>query len=198
MKYIKTSLNNFISEKRFQINNLPSNIVLLTSNLNGEGGLFMLYDTKNQNPIGYISFSYYDTIRSYTVGGAYSKHGYGPFLYEIVMTQVYPHGLSMSRDSTTSDDALNVWRKFLKRSDVKNERIKSEEITHKKEDWLSSGFLDDEPEYRQTIFDLEDTRFYYNFGKEKLNKMIEDGKKYADDNNLSEKSIEYLSWDLEN
>lgn len=189
------NFKSFVNE-RYEISNIPKNIILL-SILKNNSTKFMFFDTLSKKPIGYISFSLYPTINSYTVGGAYSERGYGAFLYECSMTFVYPNGLSMSRDSTTSDDALNVWRKFETRNDVKKERIYSDEITHKKEDWLGSDFLGDNPEYRQKIFDLEDTRFYYNFGKEKLNKLIEVGKKYMNDNDISEQDVEYMSWDLE-
>jgi hypothetical protein len=185
----------FLNE-RFEISNIPSNIVLL-SILKNNSTEFMLFDKLTKKPIGYISFYLYPKINSFTVGGAYSERGYGAFLYECAMTFVYPTGLSMSRDSTISDDALNVWRKFETRNDVKKERMYSDEITHKKEDWLESDFLGDNPEYRQKIFDLEDTRFFYNFGKEKLNKLIEVGRKYMSNNNISEEDIEYMSWDLE-
>ena len=103
----------------------------------------------------------------------------------------------MSRDSTTSDDALKVWFKFKDRKDVRSERMNSDEITHKKEDWLEGGFLDDDPEYRQSIFDLEDTRFFYNYGKDKLNKLIETGREYMSINNISEEDVEHMTWDLE-
>jgi hypothetical protein len=187
--------NLFVNE-RYDITNLSNDIIIL-SKLKKESYLFLLYDTKIKSPIGYISFNLYPTIDSYTVGGAYSNRGYGALLYECAMTYVYPNGLSMSRDGTTSDDALNVWRKFNHRTDVKKERIYSDEITHKKEDWINSGYLDDDLDYRQSIFDLEDTRFYYNFGKNKLNKLIEIGKKYMIKNNISEQNVEYMSWDLE-
>jgi len=105
----------FLNE-RYEINNLPKNIVLLSES---NSGTFLLYNINTKTPIGYISFGQYPTINSYTVGGAYSEHGYGPFLYECAMTYVYPNGLSMSRDGSTSFDALEVWKKFDKRSDVK-------------------------------------------------------------------------------
>ena len=195
-KFIKTTIREYLNE-RYEISNIPSNIVLLSILNNNNNTKFMLFDTLTKKPIGYISFNFYPKINSFTVGGAYSERGYGAFLYECAMTFVYPNALSMSRDSTTSDDALNVWRKFETRNDVKKERMYSDEITHKKEDWLESDFLGDNPEYRQKIFDLEDTRFYYNFGKEKLNKLIEVGRKYMNDNGISDKDVEYMSWDLE-
>jgi len=185
----------FINE-RYEINNIPSNIILLSIFQNNEYK-FLLYNIVSKEPIGYISFHLHLPINSYTVGGAYSEHGYGVFLYECAMTYIYPNGLSMSRDSTTSDDALNVWRKFDERNDVKKERMFSDEITHKKEDWIESGFLSEDPKYRESIFDLEDTRFYYNLGKDKLNELIKKGEKYMVDNNISEQDVEYMSWDLE-
>lgn len=195
-KNIATTIFEYLNE-RYKINNLSKDIVLLSKGLTNNGGKFLLYDIINKTPIGYISFGLYPKIKSFTVSGAYSDDGYGAFLYECAMTYVYPSGLSMSRDSTTSGDALNVWFKFNIRDDVKKERMYSNEITHKKEDWLEGGLFDDNPEYRQHIFDLEDTRFFYNFGKDKLNKLIEIGEKYMNDNNISGKDVEYMSWDLE-
>ena len=185
----------FLNE-RYEINNLPKNNVIL-SKIDGDSGTFLLYNTSTKTPIGYISFGLYPTINSYTVGGTYSEHGYGAFLYECAMTYVYPNGLSMSRDSTTSGDAISVWEKFETRNDVKKERMNSDEITHKKEDWAEGGLFNDNPDYLQKIFDLEDTRFLYTFGKDKLNKLIQNGKEYMNNNNISETDVEYMSWDLE-
>ena len=81
------SFNNFLLE-RFNINNLPSNIILLSSDLNKDGGVFLLYYKDNKTPIGYISFGLYPGIESFTTGGCYSENGYGAFLYESVMTYI--------------------------------------------------------------------------------------------------------------
>ena len=189
------NIEQFLNE-RYEISNLPKNIILL-SNINDDGVTFLLYDVKSKKPIGYIGFGFHPIINSFTVGGAFSEHGYGPFLYECAMTYVYPNGLSMSRDGNTSGDSLTVWTKFETRNDIKKERMWSDEITHKKEDWIESGFLDDDPEYRQKIFDLEDTRFFYSFGKDKLKNLIRMGRVYMKHNNISEQDIEYMSWDLE-
>lgn len=183
--------------ERYKISNLPKHIILLSDALSNEHGTFLLYDTKKEEPIGYISFNLYKKINSFTVGGAYAQDGYGAFLYECAMTYIYPNGLSMSRDGITSDDALNVWWKFSERNDVKKERMYSDEKTHKQEDWIAGGFLDDDPEYRQSIFDLEDTRFFYSFGKDKLTKLIKIGKDYMVKNGISEQGIEYMIYELE-
>lgn len=185
----------FLNE-RYKISNIPNNIILLSKD-KSEGGHFLLFDIKNKKPIGYIDFSYYDLIKSYVVNGAFSEHGYGPFLYESAMTMVYPNGLGMSRDSSTSPDALEVWEKFDKRKDVKKERFESGEITHKKKDLPSGGFYNDRPEYLEYIFQLEDTKFFYDYGKNKLNKLLEIGIKYKNEHNITDDDIEEMSWDLE-
>ncbi len=188
--------NDFLNE-RYDSKTLPNNVVLL-SIIKDNYTTLLLYNDSTKKPIAYITFSLYENIGSFTVNGVYSSEkGYGVFLYECAMTFVYPNTLSMSRDSTTSDDALNVWFKFKQRKDVKNDRIFSDEVTHKKRDWIESGFLDDNIEYRDSIFELEDTRFSYNFGKEKLNKLIKVGRTYMQDNDISEKEVEYMCWDLE-
>lgn len=195
---MRNKLNNFIQflNERYEIGNLPKNIELL-SIINNKSTTFLLYDINVEKPIGYIGFGLYPTINSYTVGGAYSEHGYGPFLYECAMTYVYPNALSMSRDGSTSFDALEVWGKFNKRSDVRKERIYSDEITHKKEDLPGGGMFDDDPEAMNRIFELEDTRFFYTFGKDNLNKLIQSGKEYMTKNGITEQDVEYMSWDLE-
>ena len=196
-----TKFVNFVNE-RYEINNLSEHVVILNiEDVNDDYFTFLLYDIIEKTPIGYIAFGYYNVIESYMVDGAYSKHGYGPFLYESAMTKVYPNGISMSRLSTTLDDALNVWNKFLNREDVRHERMYSDEITHKKEDWGiefdGTGFLDDQPKYKQSIFDLEDTRFFYNYGKDKLENLLEIGRKYQIDNDISDDDIEYMKYELE-
>ena len=80
---MRNKLNNFIQflNERYEIGNLPKNIELL-SIIDNKSTTFLLYDINVEKPIGYIGFGLYPTINSYTVGGAYSEHGYGPFLYE--------------------------------------------------------------------------------------------------------------------
>ncbi len=178
--------------ERYDINNLSDDIVLFSVGLNVEYCKFLLYNIKTKRPIGYISFGIHKPIGSFTVDGAYSESGYGPFLYECAMTYVYPNGLSMSRVSETSDEALSVWKKFKERSDVENERINSDELTFKK-DILKDADVDE----TNPILDLEDTRFKYNFGKDKLDKLIRIGKEYRKNNNISDKDVEEMSYSLE-
>lgn len=52
-----------------------------------------------------------------------AEHGYGPLLYEIAMSNIYPHYLSPDDPSRVSDDAKNIWKKFCSRKDT-NKKIK--------------------------------------------------------------------------
>jgi hypothetical protein len=85
--------NDFLND-RYEINNLPKNIVLL-SEIDSNSGTFLLYNINTKKPIGYISFDLYPTINSYTVGGAYSEHG-------LVPKPPIPNALTISCISCTS------------------------------------------------------------------------------------------------
>lgn len=114
-----------------------SNLILLTkTNTSSNGVTFLLYNPETKLPIGYIGFGYEINSDAFTVGGAYSEHGYGPLLYEMAMTYIYPKGLSASQDSSTSDDARIVWEKFIERGDVKKERITRVKPSEREEDLI--------------------------------------------------------------
>jgi hypothetical protein len=198
MRKIIDKVKNFkqFTNERYEISNLPNNIVLLSKE-KSDGGHFLLFNIETKTPIGYISFGYYPLIESDVVYGIYSKRGYGVFLYESAMTHVYPNGLGMSRDGSTSPDALDVWTKFDRRMDVRKKRFQSDEITHKMEDLPDGGTYDDNPKYLEYIFQLENTRFFYDYGKDKLNKLLNIGIKYKIKYNISDDDIEHMSWDLE-
>lgn len=176
-----------------------SNLILLTkTTLSSDGGTFLLYNPETKSPIGYIGFGYETNSDVFAVGGAYSEHGYGPLLYEMAMTYVYPNGLSASQDSSTSDDAQIVWEKFIKRGDVKKEKITRDKPSEREEDLIDG--CDGDPDYlefAQREIDLKNIKFIYSFGKDKLMKMIDIGREYAIKNNISDEKIEYMLYDLE-
>lgn len=190
------NFNGFINE-RFTHDNLK-NVILLTYELVNNSGMFLLYDVVNNSAIGYIQFCYVVNGDIFT-SGIYSKNGYGPLLYEIVMTWVYPKGLAPSQDSGTSDDANVVWDKFKKRDDVKKTHIERNGMSDKEED-LIDGCGGDEECLKQVkkIIDLHNIRFTYTFGISFLNKMIEKGEIYKIKNNLSSSTIYKMCIDLEN
>lgn len=195
MKYLLNFLN-FNLNERFTIKNsgLKNNIVLLKTN---DDIYYMLYNITTKKQLGYISFNYNENVDVYTIDGVYAKSGYGAFLYETAMTYVYPKGCSLTRQSNTSPEALDVWDKFNKRNDVYKERMYSDEITHKKEDLSKGGFYNDNPKYLEYIFELEDTKFFYSYGKDVLEKLLEKGNTYKIENNISDDDIEGMCWDLE-
>jgi hypothetical protein len=162
MRYIKIRYD--LLNERYDINTLPENIVLLFDG----GGKFFLYDIDKKEVIGFIVFSN-------DVGRVSSKYkGFGVFLYETAMTYRYPLGLCMSLDGETSKRALNVWKKFSKRADVKSVIDNNIVSTYKK--------------------DLSNTMFYYSYGKDKLNNLIEIGRKYMLENDISENDVENMEY----
>ena len=135
---------------------------------------FLLYH--NDTPIGVITYYYDVEVDVYCVSGSYvtdeyQGKGYGTFLYESVLTKVYPKGCTMSRESNTSDSAIAVWEKMSNRKDVKKERINYKGMTHKRED-LPNGFMSDNKEWIKKVLTIEDTRFFYNYGKSKLDSYM--------------------------
>jgi len=180
-------------------NILKENIILLSNRINNT---FLLYNKKTKKQVGYIGFNYCDSVDTYTVGGIfldipYMNNGLGTFLYESAMTHVYPKGLSMSRDGSTSPAAISIWNRFNDRKDVKKERMYSDEITHKKKDLPAGGMYDDNLDELEHIFILEDTKFYYTYGKKILNNYIKEGNIYKKEHNITDNDIEIMTWDLE-
>lgn len=179
----------FVNE-RYDINTMPNNIVLL-SLLYKDAGKFFLYDITQQKVVGFIVF---DDV----VDRVYSENdGFGAFLYETAMTYVFPKGLSMSREGSTSEEALVVWDKFNQRSDVKKERMYSSETTYKKEKLPLLNKYKNNPKKLQHILDLEDTKFFYSYGKNKLNNLIEIGNKYMQENGISESDLDNMEVNID-
>ena len=61
-----------------------------------------------------------------------AEHGYGPLLYEIAMSDVFPNYLCPDDPSRVNDDAKKIWKKFCLRKDtekkIKNQFKKSFEV----------------------------------------------------------------------
>lgn len=179
----------FVNE-RYDINTIPNNIILL-SLLYKNAGKFFLYDITQQKVVGFIVFSDF-------VDRVYSENdGFGAFLYETAMTYMFPKGLSMSREGSTSEEALVVWDKFNQRIDVKKERMYSSEPTYKKEKLPSLNKYKNNPEKLQHILELEDTKFFYSYGKEKLNNLIEIGNKYMLENGISDNDLDGMEINID-
>jgi hypothetical protein len=176
--------------ERYNINIIPNDILLLALTYKN-AGKFFLYDIKAKRVVGFIVFADY-------VDRVYSEYnGFGAFLYESAMTYVYPNGISMSREGSTSEEAINVWKIFNQRNDVKKEKMNSNKTSYKKIHLPTSTKYKDNPEKIKNILELEDTKFFYNYGKDKLNKLIEIGKKYMYENNISENDLDNMEIDID-
>ena len=170
-------------EARVTINDTANLAVIFIS----EDNIFLLIkiikdkDREIAKPMGYIGFGLTQGD-VYGIYGAYAEKGYGPLLYELVMTYVYPKGITMSDDSSTSVDAMNVWEKFASRNDVEKKPIIRTQRTDK-EDWFDdmSQDYEDTPEDKKWIDrgrELHNTQFIYTLGKDKLNLLITKGNDY--------------------
>lgn len=167
-------------EARVKINDTKDLAVIFIR----EDNIFLLIDTTTAKPMGYIGFGLTQGD-VYGIYGAYAEKGYGPLLYELVMTYVYPKGITMSDDSSTSADAMNVWEKFASasRNDVKKKPIVRTNPTDK-EEWFDSMYGED-PEQDKWIDrgrELHNTKFIYTFGMDKLKTLMVKGDEYLKQN----------------
>ena len=173
-------------EARVTINDTANLAVIFIS----EDNIFLLIkiikdkDREIAKPMGYIGFGLTQGD-VYGIYGAYAEKGYGPLLYELVMTYVYPKGITMSDDSSTSADAMNVWEKFASRSDVQKKPIVRTKRTDK-EEWFDDMSQDfDDEENKKWIArgrELHNTQFIYTLGMDKLNKLVNKGDEYLKQN----------------
>ena len=171
---------NELLEARVTINDTANLAVIFIKDDN----IFLLIDTTTGEPKGYISFSLTQGD-VYGIYGAYSDRGYGALLYELAMTYVYPKGITMSDDSSTSQDAINVWEKFTTRDDVEKKPIVRTQRTDK-EEWFDDMSQDfDDEENKKWIArgrELHNTQFIYTLGTDKLNKLVAKGDEYLKQN----------------
>jgi len=196
---IKRLLNEgLINEKKMTLNDLGDIVLLTKSTLDSDGGEFLFYNYKLEEPIGYISFGYVPNGDVFMVGGVYSQRGYGPLLYELAMTYVYPNGLTLSQDGGTSGDAQDVWEKFEMRDDVRKEPINRDGMTEKEEDLINGcGGDEDCLEDTKKVIQLHNTKFIFSLDKSYLNKLINVGIEYKNKFDISDDDIEYMFYDLE-
>jgi hypothetical protein len=89
---------------------------------NGNVRDMTLYDPKENKVYGHIGIHKLSS-GNWAVGGVAAERGYGPLLYELAMTYVYPAGLMPTRDGDVRGVAQNVWDRFLGRDDVAKEDI---------------------------------------------------------------------------
>jgi len=174
-KLLRESL---LGETRATINDLDNILVLSDSD-----GLYILYDSINKIPLGFIATSLVPNGNVYVIWGVYAKSGYGPLLYELAMTYAYPNGITMDEGSPTSNEAINVWEKFYYRNDVKKEPINRSETSYKEKELVSkcNGNAKCLEEIKRVI-ELHNLKFVFTLGKENLQKLIIKGHEFLKQN----------------
>ena len=167
-----------IGEERKNINDLKDLILFYE-----KGSRLMIYNPKTQKPMGYIAFGFSKKDNVHPIYGVYSVQGYGPLLYELAMTYVYPNGITLDDVSPTSDAAINVWKKFYDRNDIKKEPINRTEKTYKEIELINNCKGDYEclNHVKEVLF-LHNLKFSYDLGKNNLDNMIQRGNDYLSQN----------------
>ena len=135
--------------------------------IKGNGGVrdMTLYDPKKNKVYGHIGIHKLSS-GNWSVGGVAAERGYGPLLYELAMTYVYPAGLMPTRDGDVRGSAEDVWKKFMLRGDVGKNLIKRKDSDFPEEYYEDVGGVKENPGsefmYR---------RFYYDGAGDLLKKL---------------------------
>jgi len=167
-KLIKESL---ISEAKKDISELQTGYALIITKKSSILDLF-LYDLNEDKVVGQIAAYKRSQMKNYGVSTVAAEYGFGSTMYEILMTYIYPYGIMPARDGDVREGAYNVYKKFFDRKDVKKISLKPEDFDYSEE--IENMFSDEDEE-----FYILQTVYFYSFGKEKLNKLIEAGKKIS-------------------
>jgi hypothetical protein len=114
---------------------------------------YVLYSPKMDKVFATISLSRLKS-GNYFVSGVAAEYGYGPIIYEIAMSNIYPNGLLPTRDGDIRQGSINVWNKFLKREDIKKEFLKPDDKDFSEE-------YDEEFGSGGDLQNIVQTRFYY-------------------------------------
>jgi hypothetical protein len=133
---------------------------------------FTLYDPIEDKVYAYISISKIES-GNYSVGVVAAEYGYGPLIYELAMSYIYPHALLPSRTGDIRGGAINIWQHFLK-----DPKIKKERLTKKDPDfsWEIYEDMGNDPDFK-----FMQTRYYYNGLNNLLNQLLNNAKNYMDD-----------------
>lgn len=100
---------------------------------------------------------------NWAVGGVAAEYGYGPLMYELAMSYVYPNALMPTRDGDVRSGAINIWNKFLKRGDVRKEKLSLRDPDFSQEVYEDLG---NGPDVR-----FIQSRYYYDGAKNMLDKL---------------------------
>ena len=103
---------------------------------------------------------------NYDVGGVAAEYGYGPLMYELAMSYVYPSALMPNRDGDVRSGSVNVWNRFSSRSDVRKEDIEFDGPDFPEQYYEDAGMGEDNPGSEFMY-----TRYYYGGAKDILKRL---------------------------
>lgn len=107
---------------------LPPDTGLYYENNGNEHSLILFAGSTSDkyNFIGSIIFEKYNDD-TYNVKRVNAQSGYGPMLYDMALSHIYPASLMPDRSGMVSKEAMNIWRYYThNRPDIKKEVLKPE------------------------------------------------------------------------
>jgi hypothetical protein len=140
-----------ISEAAKNISHLPETAGLFIPTEN----YLVLYDAKFNEIYGIISLwkSTKSDMKYYSVGAVAAESGFGPLMYELGMSHVFPNGITPDRDSSLTPSAEKIYIQMANRGDIKKEPIKAGDADYASqyhEDYLQQAyFFNDKTTYNK-------------------------------------------------
>ena len=114
---MKTLIRKLLREVRTDPGDVSEDLGLFIDRNN-----FTLYNPKEKKVYAYMGI-YKLKSGNYSVGGVAAEYGYGPLIYELVMSHIYPKALLPARDGDIRGGSINIWNRFLKRPDVEKKSL---------------------------------------------------------------------------
>lgn len=140
-----------------------------------------LFDMELKKPIAYIN------VNNNEVSGVAAIKGYGPLIYELGMSFVYPNGLQSDRRGNTEYASINIWNKYI---GGQNHDIKVKKLSPEDPDFINvwgGGSYEGEPLEDDELNGFMNYKFY-NPNKKILISLINNGENLT--NNIKSKIIE--------
>lgn len=160
---IKKLLRENLYEARVDGLEIDSNIVAIVS----EGPTITLFDLTSKTVLGFIN------VYNNEVTGVSAKKGYGPLMYELGMSLIYPNGLQSDRRGNTTPEAERMWNYFINGG---NPNVKVVKLNLSDKEFITHYKHDDS---------LEVPNYYnyklFNSDKTTLNRLVSNGNKLEDD-----------------
>jgi hypothetical protein len=164
---LQQTIRRILKEIRVDPSTVDSELGLFIKNNN-----FTLYNPNEDKVYGHIGITKLSS-GNYYVSGVAAEYGYGPLMYELVMTYIHPKGLLPTRDGDVRGGAINIWNRFLKRKDVKKKSLTKKDSDFSWEVYEDFG-NDPSIKFIQTIY-------YYNGINDVLDRLLKSGKRYLSD-----------------